>query len=196
LIDAAEVLFAKKGLDAVSLRQVAAAIGSANPTVVSYHFGSKEEFINAIYQHRLPGIDARRAELLAQADAEYSEQDLMRLIQMLCLPLFELVDADGWHSYGQFVFRMLSEGMGPDRMPLAEPFPATRELIRRIRAQLSLSAEGLNLRLRITAAMMFEVLRIIDAPGTIERSPDQKRQIFDDVLAMCVAALRESAVDR
>ena len=189
LIDAAEALFAEKGFDAVSLRQVGAAIGSANPTVVSYHFGSKEEFIEAIYRRRLPGIDARRAELLAKADAEGSEPDLTKLMQMLCLPLFELVDANGRHSYGQFVFRMLGEGMGPDRLTGTEPVPATQELIRRIRSQLCFSADELDLRLQIVSAMIFEGLRIVDAPIGQVRSAEQKRRIFDDVMAMCVAAL-------
>ena len=189
LIEAAESLFASKGFDAVSLRQVGAASGSANPTVVTYHFGSKEDFIEAIYRYRLPAIDERRAELLAQADAEGSDQDLTQLIGMLCLPLLELVDAAGRHSYGQFVFRMFGEQRGPNRLPLVEPVPATLELMARMKAQLSLSPEEFNLRLRIVTAMMLAGLRIIDGAPETELSSIKARQVFDDLMRMCAAAL-------
>lgn len=192
LIEAAESLFASKGFDAVSLRQVGAATGSANPTVVTYHFGSKEDFIEAIYRHRLPAIDERRAQLLAQADAEGGGQDLTELIEMLCLPLLELVDADGRHSYGQFVSRMFGEQRGPNRLPLVEPVPATLELMARMKAQLTLSPEEFDLRLQIVTAMMLAGLRIIDGAPETERSSIKAREIFDGVMRMCAAALSAS----
>jgi AcrR family transcriptional regulator len=55
LILTGERLIATYGLDAVSLRQVAAEAGAANTSAVQYHFGSKEGLVEAImaYRHRV-----------------------------------------------------------------------------------------------------------------------------------------------
>ncbi|WP_305039646.1 helix-turn-helix domain-containing protein [Frankia sp. CiP3] len=67
LIAAAERLFAERGLDAVSLREIAAAAGSHNTGAAQYHFGNKEQLLEAIFEHRATVLNARRSVLLAQA---------------------------------------------------------------------------------------------------------------------------------
>ncbi|MET0908751.1 MAG: helix-turn-helix domain-containing protein, partial [Ilumatobacteraceae bacterium] len=54
IVEVAERLFALHGIDGVSLRQIAAAAGTANNSAVNYHFGSKDGLITAIFQYRLP----------------------------------------------------------------------------------------------------------------------------------------------
>src|SRR6476659_10180897 len=63
---AGERLIADHGVDGVSMRQIGAAIGSGNNSAVLYHFGSKENLVEAIFEYRLPRLRARRAELIAE----------------------------------------------------------------------------------------------------------------------------------
>ena len=63
---AAERMIADHGVDGVSMRQIATAIGSGNNSAVLYHFGSKEKLVEAIFEHRLPRLRERRAELIAE----------------------------------------------------------------------------------------------------------------------------------
>ena len=48
VLDAAERLFGRHGVDAVSLREIAVAAGSSNHFVVQYHFGDKARLIREI----------------------------------------------------------------------------------------------------------------------------------------------------
>ena len=50
LILAAEELFARDGLDAVSLRQVNTAAGQRNASAAHYHFGSKQGMVLALFE--------------------------------------------------------------------------------------------------------------------------------------------------
>ena len=51
IIRAALTLFAKHGIDGVSLRQIVAAAGQSNPSAVHYHFQSKEGLLSAVVDH-------------------------------------------------------------------------------------------------------------------------------------------------
>lgn len=63
---AAERLFAERGLDGASLRQISAAAHNGNNTAVQYHFGSKERLIQAIFEYRLRDLNERRAALIGR----------------------------------------------------------------------------------------------------------------------------------
>src|SRR5689334_415996 len=63
LIDAAERLFSEQGYDATSLRQLIAEAG-VNLASIHYHFGSKQELLDAIIARRAgPVNQERRASL-------------------------------------------------------------------------------------------------------------------------------------
>ena len=68
IVLAAERLFAERGYEGVSLREIGAAAGSGNNSAVQYHFGSKEQLVVAIFENRLTYIDDRRAILIAQLE--------------------------------------------------------------------------------------------------------------------------------
>ncbi|MGC7299776.1 TetR family transcriptional regulator, partial [Mycobacteroides abscessus subsp. massiliense] len=67
LLNAAERLFAERGVDAVSLRAIMAAAGT-NVASVHYHFGSKERLIEALLDRYLDQIEKRRFALLDVAE--------------------------------------------------------------------------------------------------------------------------------
>lgn len=190
LIEAAESLFAEHGFEAVSMRQIGLAIGSGNNTVVTYHFGTKDAFIQAIYMYRLPTIDARRRELLAEADAEGKGDDLGHLLKVFFLPFFEQTDSQGRHSYGRLLCEMLRDGRGPTRELLDDPVPATGVILHRIRSKLSVvDGRALRVRLHMMAAIVLEALRLIDSAEEEELEKFSGLAIFDEALAMILAIL-------
>jgi AcrR family transcriptional regulator len=98
LVLAAERLFARHGIDGVSLRQIAAEAGSGNNSAVHYHFGSKHGLIAAIFRHRLPQIISERRLLTARCDPD----DLRSRFEAHFLPVVSMAEATDNH-YVSFV---------------------------------------------------------------------------------------------
>src|SRR6516165_5386923 len=69
LLDAAEQLFAERGLDAVSVRDITE-LADANTAAIHYHFGSKQDLIAAVLARRAAAMGERREELLDRLDGQ------------------------------------------------------------------------------------------------------------------------------
>ena len=66
ILDTAERLFGEQGFGATSLRHIIAEAG-VNLAAVHYHFGSKEDLLDAVVVRKLAPINAERLALLDQA---------------------------------------------------------------------------------------------------------------------------------
>lgn len=98
---AAERLFAERGYDGVSLREIGVAAGSNNNSAVQYHFGTKAELVLAVCEYRLAYIDERRGLLIAQLEPK----DLRSWVHCYVLPLLEQAELEGSH-YMSFLAAM------------------------------------------------------------------------------------------
>ncbi len=67
ILDAAERLFAERGVAATSLRAIIAAAG-VNLAAVHYHFGSKEALVAAVVGRRVEPLNRKRLELLDELE--------------------------------------------------------------------------------------------------------------------------------
>jgi AcrR family transcriptional regulator len=93
LVITAERLFARHGVDGVSIRQILQEAGIANNSAVQYHFESKAGLVRAIVDHRAPYLEQRRRLLWAQAPAG----DLRAGIEAHFLPIVELAELEESH---------------------------------------------------------------------------------------------------
>ncbi len=98
IVLAAEQLFAERGYEGVSLREIGAAAGSSNNSAVQYHFGTKEQLVTAIFENRLGYIDDRRSILIAQLEPH----DIRSWVECYLLPLLEQGEIEGSH-YMSFI---------------------------------------------------------------------------------------------
>ena len=64
LVAAAERLFAERGANNVSLREINRAAGQKNVAALHYHFGSRRALMLAIFERRMAGINQRRLAML------------------------------------------------------------------------------------------------------------------------------------
>ena len=69
ILDTAERLFAQKGFDAVSLRNIVT-VAKVNLAAVHYHFGSKQSLLHTVVARRLRPINEERLARLAEAQAK------------------------------------------------------------------------------------------------------------------------------
>lgn len=187
LIEAAERLFAEAGVDAVSTRQIGAAIGSLNTNVVAYHFGSKDGLIEAVFRHRLPQIDRRRGELLTEADNAGHGASIAVLMRVFALPLFEQTDSAGQHSYARFLLALERSGRLASRALVAADFPETERLTGRMAALLPPEAAGSGpFRMRLIFSLLGSALQMIDQDPALPAAA--AHQMFDNAMTMASAA--------
>jgi AcrR family transcriptional regulator len=84
LLDAAEKLFAKKGIDNVTLIDVGRGAQQKNRGALQYHFGNKEGLIHAVLDRHTETISAQRQQMLEGLSTDYTPQEL---IEILVLPI-------------------------------------------------------------------------------------------------------------
>lgn len=77
LLNAAEELFARYGIDAVSNRRIAEHAGTANHSAVAYHFGSRDELLRLLITRHLADTHERRRALVASLAPEAGLHDLL-----------------------------------------------------------------------------------------------------------------------
>jgi AcrR family transcriptional regulator len=104
LLDTALRLFAARGIEAVSMREIRLAAKQRNAGALQYHFGTKEGLLKALLERELPPLVARRRVLLARAAA--APDDLPAVAAVFVLPFAELA-AGGDHD--KSVVMLLSE---------------------------------------------------------------------------------------
>lgn len=100
LVTNAERLFAEHGIEAVSLRDVAAAAGQRNHSAAQYHFGDREGLVSAVYEHRMRAVEQRRRVHLKGI----ADDDVRGFVAAIVVPLVDVVaESHGW--YARFLAR-------------------------------------------------------------------------------------------
>lgn len=93
LLVTAERLFANRGVDGVSLREIQLEASQSNSSVVTYHFGSKAGLVRSLLEFRYQTINRRRAELLVEAREETGTDDAHAVVWLIVRPLIESLEA-------------------------------------------------------------------------------------------------------
>jgi AcrR family transcriptional regulator len=99
LIETAERLFAERGVHGVSLREIGAEAGQRNTGAVRYHFGTKEQLLDAVFEHRMLSINSHRLALLEELDHGGRGYDLRGLAEAFLYPLAEMLGEPGRPSW-------------------------------------------------------------------------------------------------
>ncbi|MCV2882990.1 TetR/AcrR family transcriptional regulator [Actibacterium sp. XHP0104] len=125
LLDAAEHLFAERGYEAVTLKEIAE-VASANVGQIVYHFGQKDELIKEVVLRRAGLISDERLQLLDSYErlVGLNKVELEPVVRAFLDPYFAKLKSDdpGWRCYALFIGRnvwdaklsqAISEGFNP-----------------------------------------------------------------------------------
>lgn len=103
LLLTAERLYAERGLDGASMREIAREAEQKNNSALHYHFGSKEALVDAILRYRMREVDALRNDYLDGCEIE-GRSDLRAAVEALVRPLSAgLVSSRPNNYYNRFL---------------------------------------------------------------------------------------------
>ena len=192
----AEQLFGQRGIDGVSLRQISAAAGNSNNSAVQYHFGSKDQLIQATFEYRLPRLLERRRLLVAARHTH----DLRSLVECQLLTVMEQSEQSASY-YLSFVSMLRQHGRHEvfERLPdeLKEP---TRDFHDRLGALLGHIAEPLRTH-RQGQAMEFVVQAAADRERarthgwTVLPFAVEANDLLDGIVGFLAAPVSQAAYD-
>jgi AcrR family transcriptional regulator len=93
LMEVAERLFATRGIEAVTMREIQQAAGQSNTSVIRYHFGSRDGLIRALVSHRQASLGADRQAMLATMREQGKEADPRAVVWLMVRPLANSIAA-------------------------------------------------------------------------------------------------------
>ncbi len=103
LIATAQRLFAERGIDAVSMREIAREAGQKNNSALTYHFGSKEALIQAILDTGMQEVNVLRNDYVDRLFTSGRHKDLRALTEALVWPLAAKLLTERKNTYNRFL---------------------------------------------------------------------------------------------
>ena len=164
LMRSAERLFAERGIDAVSIRDITGAAG-ANSASIHYHFGSKAGLVEAILAWRAAEVGTRRGAWLDRIEAAESPS-LQEVVEAFVVPTAEMaadVDNGGQHHIGFLAAVLANPAMMPLVIEAFEPHTERFEAAL-IRVTPHLDPQVRELRLALAKDMVNRVIGQPDGP--------------------------------
>jgi AcrR family transcriptional regulator len=187
LLEAAERLFAERGVDLVSLREITRASGAKNAIALQYHFDDRAGVVQAILDKHLPDVDARRAAMLDQYEAE-GLADVRVLAAALVRPLAaKLSDKDGGREFLQIYADLLNRPQ-----PMLATVDGRDDSLERWRTLMEplLTEDAARLHRRFTAILH----AVIELGRRARSSPHSDDRLFTSYLIDVVTAILAAPV--
>jgi len=161
LIRAAERLFAERGIDAVSLREINREADQRNATALQYHFENRRGLVRAILEKHELAVEASRHALLDEIE-EDGKSDLQRLSAALVMPAAEkLSDRDGGRAYLRIVAQLINRQRAHvDPIPLEDAANSLNRWRAMVEPEMSpLAVDPLHSRFTARRIMFVELAR-------------------------------------
>jgi TetR/AcrR family transcriptional regulator, regulator of cefoperazone and chloramphenicol sensitivity len=189
LVEAAEHLFARKGVHQATTREVLALAGQRNVSALTYHFGTREQLLWAILERHNVGLEEGRQAWLSEAVGDTPTHDL---VSALVVPYAACLDSDDGRDYLRIVAQLT------DMFPMWRSPPVTAPVLNAVLEVLEQRASGsaASQRQRVVGMMMLmttacaERARALAEGDEVELSADA----FVTGLVDMIVALLEAPV--
>lgn len=196
ILDEAELLFARRGIQGTTTREIVEASGQRNASAVTYHFGSREALLLEVLARRGGPVDERRGEMRSRFTESPSagEPPVGELVRCLVEPYVALLGDSGGRSY----LRVVAQLRGRFAAWRVESDVATTknlssildELERRPAASDAVAGERLVAMIMLLTATAAERARLLDEE---QQLPISDAEFVDNLVAMCTGVLEAAA---
>ncbi|MCD4532826.1 TetR family transcriptional regulator [Nocardioides sp. cx-169] len=167
LLDAAERLFAARGISTVSDRQVAEAAHNSNHSAVRYYFGGRTGLLEALLDRHAASVEPAQQRMFAQSDS------LLGDVRALVIPVTDALDELPFPSYrARFLRQAMHDPTTAELMRDRERFAASTRIVASAAERLaSVDPRVIRGRARLTAHVVSTACAQIeeDAERTGER---------------------------
>ena len=135
----AQRLFATRGVDSVTIKDIVAAAGQRNNASLHYHFGSKEALIAELLLDGAKRVDAARQKMLDAMVADHRAIDVRMILEALVRPVSLITEDEGpGHTYIRFMSNLQTNQRSFFRSTLGERWNAGyRRCLELLRERLS-----------------------------------------------------------
>jgi AcrR family transcriptional regulator len=206
ILDAAERLFAEEGYGATSLRRILSEVG-LNPAAIHYHFGGKDEVVEALFERRLGPLNRERLRRFDELEARGTEGlEVARIVDAYVSPALALAArGEEGERFLRFVGRYLHESGEAASARLRRTFePVVRRFLELVALALPGSdREALAWRIHFLVGAMFHAMSCQEQVGWLCTAPAEARleRAREELIAFASAglsapALRSSEVRR
>jgi AcrR family transcriptional regulator len=186
-----EALFAREGIDGVSLRQVAANAGQKNHHAVQYHFNSREGLVQAIFDYRMEQMDRHRLDMLQAAEKDGLLENPRTIADIIFVPQLEVISELGDFSYANFLCQYLLRNSDAEFGRFGGNLPeGLTRVLGLLRSKLDFLSDGAAQRRLITACFMFlNLLAVYTRDLESGRANEAFSDALEDTMRQIVAAL-------
>lgn len=130
ILAGAERLFAERGYDGATVRQIAL-LAKVPIALINYHFGNKDGLYRAVFELRTPTmVDQRQAGMeLAEMEAD-PDKRLELLVKSLIAPMLKLKSTEKHSWFGRIMAREVADPKNAERKIIEEMLdPIARQFI-------------------------------------------------------------------
>jgi AcrR family transcriptional regulator len=106
MVDAARALFAERGVDAVSMREVGRAAQQRNTNAVQYHFGDRDTLVREVLAPHHDQVGVLRTRMLAELGPRVATRDLAAA---LVRPSAAMLETSDGRDYLRIVAHLISD---------------------------------------------------------------------------------------
>jgi AcrR family transcriptional regulator len=188
IMDVAEKLFAAQGVRSASLSEVGKLAGQRNRSATTYHFGSREGLIEAIFVDRMRPVNELRSSMLDRLGAS---PDLRSLVEALVVPIASAVSFTGSTHFAGFLEQVFADRelrrLVDRSQDVMEP---TLRLYERLIAATELPPRLARRRLSFANTMMIHVLALYEDSGEGEAGVRERTlagELVDAVVGILTA---------
>lgn len=186
-----EALFARDGIDGVSLRRIAAQAGQKNHNAVQYHFATRDGLVQAIFDFRMEQMDRHRLAMLDAARSEDRLADHRTIADIIFVPQLAVISQYSDFSYASFLSQYLLRNSDPEFGRFGGNSPAgLATVMALLRESLHFLSDGAAQRRLITASFMFlNLLAVYTRDLEGGRANEDFGEALEDTMRQIVAAL-------
>jgi AcrR family transcriptional regulator len=191
MLDVAEDLLGSRGLNSVSLREIAAAAGQRNNSAVRYHFRDKDGLIDALIYDRIGKVEAIR-QTLVHRTGELSSLSAERLLHLMWQPLLDIDENQATHRFVRFLLAYQVQTGGRRHPIAADPAHhiASGNILSALHTRFDhLSTEHFHYRMALVALMFWSAVAMHDQAAVAANQVWSTKFSLDETIRLALAAL-------